>query len=137
MTAIDITPAGNHLYQVDISDGDGESHHELTVPDDLVERWQIDEIAMNDVVLAAVDLLVARDGRQSLDERIDLADVAVEDPELIERIPEHAHQRATEQSTPSNLHRTDPDEPSGDERLLEEVKQEQAEGSVSSPEDRR
>lgn len=42
MTAIDVTPAGNRLFQVDIRDAEGESRHEVTVPDELVEQLDTD-----------------------------------------------------------------------------------------------
>jgi hypothetical protein len=128
MTAIEIVPAGNQRYQVEIEDDEGRSRHEVDVPDDLRDRLDTEGIAMQDVVRAAVEFLIDQEGRQRLDRQIDLGDVAARYEGFVEVVPEQAHRRATDAEPPTGQRVTERDDRSSDERLVDEVRQEQAEG---------
>jgi hypothetical protein len=133
MTAIDVTPAGNQLYAVDIRDEDGSSSHTVTVPDHFLERLDTDGVAVQDLVFAALAFLTAREGHHELDEQVDLAEVAERYEGFTERISDLARQR-TLQGVDDDTR--DAQRPSGDERLLAEVRREQREGDVTPPDPR-
>jgi hypothetical protein len=135
VTRIDVTPAGNQLYQVDIEDQEGTSQHEVGVPDALLMRLDVRGLAMHDVVHAAVEFLIEQVGRDDLDADIDLGVEAERYERFEEEVPARARERASaEPQTEEGS--TDPDAPTGDERLVAEVQQEQREGRASRP-DRR
>jgi hypothetical protein len=131
MTAIDVIPAGNQLYEVEVRDGDGTSTHQVSVADHFLEELDVDGVAAQDLVFAAVAFLADREGHHELDDRIELADLADRYEGFTDRIADLARQRtlqeARRQGEPA-------DEPTGDERLLEEVEREQRDGDVSQPE---
>ncbi|MFO7779026.1 MAG: hypothetical protein R6V28_11790 [Nitriliruptoraceae bacterium] len=136
MTRIDVTPAGNQLYQVDIEDREGRSRHEVGVPDALLMRLDVRGLAMRDVVHAAVDFLVEQVGRQDLDPEVDLGVEAERYQGFDEQVPARARQRASSAEPPTGMRTTDRDAPSGNERLLAEVEEEQRQGRASHPERR-
>lgn len=136
MTRIDVTPAGNQLYQVDIEDREGRSQHEVGVPDALLMRLDVRGLAMHDVVQAAVEFLLEQVERQDLGAEIDLGVEAERYGDFDEQVPARARQRASSAAPPTGLHTKDPDAPTGNERLVAEVEEEQRQGQASSP-DRR
>lgn len=136
MTAIEVTPAGTQLYRVVITDTEYDSRHEVSVPDDLLGRLDTRDVAMQDVVRAAVELLLDREGQDALDASVDLGAVVARDPDLLEEIPRQARRRATDRTPPPGQHVDDREAPSGDERLRREVEQEQDRGRVSEQERR-
>lgn len=136
MTAIDVFPAGNQLYRVEIRDDDGTSSHEVTVPDDLVAGLDTRNVAIQDLVFAAVAFLTSREGHHELDDRIDLSEVAGRYEGFTARIADLARQRAEQQATRDEREHGD-EQLSGDERLLAEVEQEQRAGQATPPSDAR
>jgi hypothetical protein len=132
MTAIDVIPAGNQLYEVEVRDADGTSTHQVSVADHFLEQLDVDGVAAQDIVFAAMAFLADREGHHELDDRIELAELAGRYEGFTDRIADLARQgtlrEARRQGEPS-------DEPTGDERLLEEVKREQQEGDASRPTD--
>ena len=134
MAAINVIPTGNQLYQVEIDQAGETSTHELTIPDDLFTHVDTQVVSMQDVALAAVDQLVSLEGRDALDHHIDLGAAAARYDEFLERVTAEAEQRATTTTPPDGWQVTDADAPSGDERLLAEVRAEQEAGQVSRPE---
>jgi hypothetical protein len=136
MTRIDVTPAGNQLYQVDIEDEEGSSQHELGVPDALLMRLDVRGLAMHDVVHVAVEFLVEQVGRQQLDAEIDLGNEAARYESFDEEVPARARERASSVEPPTGMGTSDPDAPTSNERLVAEVQQEQRDGRASRP-DRR
>ena len=136
MTAIDVTPAGNQLFQVDVKDADGDSRHEVTVPDDLLMKLDTDGLAMQDIVFASVQFLTSRQDRADLPPSIDLAEVADRYDDFTEQVPELARARASEDG-PAHGSRAqqelaDEDQPlTGRERLIAETKEAQANGQAS------
>ena len=136
MTRIEVTPAGNQLYQVDIEDGEGRSQHEIGVPDALLMRLDVRGLAMRDVVHAAVDFLVDQVGRQALDAEVDLGIEAERYEGFDEEVPARARQRASSDEPPTGMRTVDRDAPRGNERLVAEVEEEQRQGRASQPERR-
>jgi hypothetical protein len=135
MAAINVTPAGNQLYEVDIRDQQGGSQHEISVPDALLDRMDTDGIAVQDIVRAAVEFLTTRQSREDLDVDIDLSAMADRYEEFVVQVPARARELATDQGPPTGIHTADRDEPTGDERLVAEVRAEQADGQATDPRD--
>ncbi len=136
MTRIDVTPAGNQLYQVDIEDRDGRSQHEIGVPDALLMRLDVRGLAMRDVVHAAVEFLVEQVGRDGLGAEVDLGVEAERYDGFDEEVPVRARERASADEPPTGMRTTDLDAPTGNERLVAEVEEEQRQGQASRPERR-
>ena len=131
MTAIDVVPAGNQLYEVEVHDEDGTSTHQVTVPDEFLGELDTEGIAAQDVVFAAVAFLTDREGHHELDDHIDLATMADNYEGFADRIADLARQGTLREARREGQ----PEEPapSGDERLLQEVREEQRDGEVSQP----
>lgn len=129
----DITPVGNGLFQVTLADDRGSSQHEVAVPDGFVEEVLGDaagEVALQDVVLAAVDWRIAHEDRWELAPAFSLDELrGVGDFE--EQLPGRARRWARHGSPTA---RPDRDTSAGpDDRLVEEVRAEQQTGQASSP----
>lgn len=136
MTAIDVTPAGNQLFQVDVKDADGDSRHEVSVSDDLLMKLDTDGLALQDIVFASVQFLTSRQDRVDLPPRIDLGEVAERYDDFTEQVPELARARASDDAPPHGSRATqelaDEDQPlTGRERLIAETKEAQANGQAS------
>lgn len=131
MTAIDVVPAGNQLYEVEIRDEDGTSTHQVSVADEFLDQLDTQGVAAQDVVFAAMALLNDRGGHHELDEHIELAEVAQRFQGFSDRIADLARQNTLREARREGI--AEPDEPSSDERLLEEVREEQRAGDVSQP----
>jgi hypothetical protein len=130
MTAIDVIPAGNQLYEVEVRDADGTSTHQVSVADDFLEQLDADGVAAQDLVFAAMAFLADREGHHELDDRIELAELADRYEGFTDRIADLARQRTLHEARRAD---EPADEPTGDERLLEEVEREQRDGQVSQP----
>lgn len=136
MAAIEVTPAGMQLYEVVVTDTDYESHHEVSVPDELLGRLDTRDLALQDLVLTAMAFLLDREGQDALSARIDLGDVASRYEGFVEELPRRARERSTEGRPPTGQHVTDRDAPAGDDRLRADVERDQAEGRASRQERR-
>lgn len=137
MTTIDVTPAGNQLFQVDVKDADGDSRHEVTVSDDLLMRLDTGGLALQDIVFASLQFLTSREDRQDLPPRIHLAEVAERYDDFVDRVPELARARASDDQpmhgSRARQELADEDQPlTGRERLIAETKEAQANGQASS-----
>lgn len=136
MTAIDVTPAGNQLFQVDVKDADGDSRHEVAVSDDLLMKLDTSGLALQDIVFASVQFLTSREDREDLPPRIDLAEVAERYDDFTEQVPELARARTTDDEPPTGTRAkqelAEEDQPlTGRERLIAETKEAQANGQAS------
>jgi hypothetical protein len=131
MTTIDVTPAGNQLYQVDLEDANGVSRHEVGLPDALLDRMDLEGVAAREVLVAAVELLLDRVGRDGLDREVDLASAADQYDGLVDQIPARVRERAD--AAPPTLD-TDPAERQrkSHDRLVAEVEREQHSGQTST-----
>jgi hypothetical protein len=130
MSSIQVTPAGNQLYEVEIHDPEGTTtQHTVTLGDALLDRVAIDDVPMRDVVVAAIEFLTARESRDALDREIDLTAVADRYEGFVEEVPARARVLAAgEPSHPVD----EAERPTGDDRLLAEVEEEQARGDAST-----
>lgn len=131
MTTIAVTPADARLFLVEISDARGSSEHEVGLTDALVERLDLGDIALRDAVAAALEFLLAREGHDQLPYEIDLSEVAERHPDLIEWVPTRAPEHAAARSGPAEPPRPAPDQPTSDERLVQQVEREQEAGQAS------
>jgi len=129
-TGIDVTPTDNQLYEVDIEDATGASRHEVGLPDALLDRLELHEVAATDVLVAAVELVLDRVGRHALDREVDLASFLDRYPELVDQIPARVRERDLAQ--PPTPETAPADEPSQQDRLVAEVEHEQEAGQASS-----
>jgi hypothetical protein len=129
-TVIDVTPAGNQLYQIDLRDATGTSRHEIGLPDALLERLELTDVAASEVLVAAVELLLDREGRHGLDREVDLAAALDRNEELLDELPARIRERA--EAAPPTLDTPSADRSTSDDRLVAEVKEEQRAGEVSS-----
>lgn len=130
MTAIDVFPAGNQLYEVEVSDAEGTSTHQVSVADDFLEELDAEGVAAQDLVFAAMAFLTDREGHQELDDRIELAELADRYEGFSDRIADLARQGTLHEARRRGEASS---EPTGDERLLDEVEREQREGQTSRP----
>jgi hypothetical protein len=128
MSTIDVTAAGDQRYQVDIRDDEQVTDHDVGVPDELVARLDTDGLAMRDIVAAAVEFLIGREGRDGLDHEIDLGEVARRHPDLLQVVPQRARELAAQPDAPPRDETRD-----SDERLIAEVEREQEAGEASEP----
>ena len=131
MATVNVTPAGNRLFQVEIHDETGQSSHEVGVPDGFAARAGVEDAAMQDVVLAAVRYLLERRDRSEIEGAFSLQDIAENYPDFTESMSRRVADIATGQTPPTNLHVADEDRPDADERLVEQVRAEQAAGEAT------
>lgn len=129
-TGIDVIPGENQLYEVDIEDATGASRHEVGLPDELLDRLELREVAAAEVLVAAVELVLDRVGRHGLDREVDLASFLDRYPELVDQIPARVRERDAAQ--PPTLDTAPADEPTQHDRLLAEVGHEQQAGQASN-----
>jgi hypothetical protein len=134
MSTIQVTAAGNQLYEVEIHDPEGSStQHTVTLGDGLLDRVAVDDVPMRDVVAAAVEFLSGHEGRQELDREIDLSAAAARYDGFLDEVPARARSLASQPAAlQTDDERAAADAPSGDERLLAEVRREQADGDATS-----
>jgi hypothetical protein len=132
MPSIEITPAGDQLFEVELRDPQGASSHTVALGDGLVERLASDGMSLQDVVIAGIEFLTSHVEREQLDREIDLGAVAERYEGFDEQVAARARELARQETAPPTDDAGVTDEPTGDERLLAEVKDEQARGEVDS-----
>lgn len=132
MPSIHVTPAGDQLFEVELRDQQGASSHTVSVDDTLVERLAANDVALQDVVIASLEFLTAREDREELDREIDLAAIAERYDGFTEQVPARARVLADQQTAPPTDDEGSQGELTGDDRLLAEVKEEQEQGEVDT-----
>ncbi len=88
MATIEVTPAGNDLFRVEITDEQGSSTHEVTVPDGYPEQLGAGDVAHQDLVRESVRFLLEREPREQILGSFDLPVIARYFPEYEEGIGE-------------------------------------------------
>ena len=131
MATVNVTPAGNKLFQVEIHDETGDSTHEVGVPDGFPARVGVEDAALQDVVLAAVRYLLERRDRDQLENRFSLQDVAESYPDFTESVSRRVKDIATGMTPPTDMHVADEERVDADERLVEQVREEQEAGQAT------
>ncbi|HEX2026551.1 MAG TPA: hypothetical protein VHF25_00980 [Nitriliruptorales bacterium] len=86
MATIEITPAGNDLYQVEIRDDQGSSTHEVTVPDGYADKVGAGHVSHQDLVRESVRFLLEREPRQQILSQFALSDIQSYFPEYEDQI---------------------------------------------------
>ncbi|MBW3665052.1 MAG: hypothetical protein KY469_18305 [Actinobacteria bacterium] len=139
---LDVTPAGNALFRVDIVDPDpattNETTIEVAVPDGFVDDLALDaDASLQDVVLEAVRYVLDRtDDPDQIGPEVSLADLASQHPGLAESLRGRLSDRG-DGGAPTHMQRVGSRRASDkDQRLVDEVRAEQAAGQASTPERR-
>ncbi len=134
---IDIDTAGNGLFRVTIKDEQGTSDREVTVPDGMMEDLLGDEagdFALRDLAWAAMAWQLRREAPENIPARLELeelrgtADFDTEVPALVRGRAQAAEAASHGKQESSAV--TD-----SNDRLVQEVRDEQAAGEASTPRD--
>ena len=132
---VDIVPGGNQLFRVTLEDQDGTSEHDVTAPDGIAEDLLGDEAgdhSMRDLVWAAMQWQLEQESREEVPNTLSLQELrGVGD--FDQRVPAIVRERTTNMPPTHQQHLNTREGRDQDQRLLDEVKQEQAEGEASSP----
>lgn len=86
MAKIEVTPAGNRLFRVEIEDDAGRSEHEVTVPDGYAEQLGAGDVALQDLVRESVRFLLEREPKESILSSFALSDIPGYFPEYEDEI---------------------------------------------------
>lgn len=89
MADINITPAGNQLFEVDIETRNRARTIEVAVPDGFMSRIEVDDdvdLSMQDVVQASVEFALEREGVDGVDGRLSLGEYAEQWPGFTESV---------------------------------------------------
>lgn len=132
---VEIVPGGNQLFQVTLEGPDGSSQHEVTVPDGLVEDLLGDEAAdhsLRDVVWAAMQWQLEQEHRQDVPSTLSLQELrGVGD--FDQRVPALVRDRTSTVAPTHQQHQDGRTGTDSDDRLVQEVRDEQDTGEASSP----
>ncbi len=135
---VEIVPGGNQLFQVTLENPEGTSQHEVAVPDGLAEELLGDEAAdhsLQDVVWAAMQWQLEQESREEVPATLSLGELrGVGD--FDQRVPALVRDRTTGMSPTHRQHQDDRAGTNSDERLVEEVREEQRTGDASIPRER-
>lgn len=66
MANIDITPAGNDLFRVEITDGGGTSTHQVSIPDGYPHQLGVGDVSHQDLVFASIRFLLERESKEQI-----------------------------------------------------------------------
>ncbi|MDX1622077.1 MAG: hypothetical protein R3320_13855 [Nitriliruptorales bacterium] len=142
-TSLNVTPAGNNLFQVEIEQTTGEETREavveVAVPDGFLDDLALEgDAGPQDVVLEAVRFVLDRtDHPDELEPRMSLDDVADQYPGFTESLGRRFNGAADKGSgTVHEQHIEDRTSQDSDDRLVEQVREEQAEGQASAGQER-
>lgn len=140
-TSLNVTPAGNNLFQVEVQDSRPETTNhtsfEVSVPDGFVDDLALEEgAATQDVVLEAVRFVLDRtDDPDQIDGRLDLYELAEQYPGFTESLG-RAVDRGQGSAPTDQQHTATRSQQSSDERLVEETRQAQADGNATPGQER-
>lgn len=76
MANIDVTPAGNDLYRVEITDDQGMSSHEVTIPDGYADELGAGGVPHTDLVFESIRFLLEREPKEQIMGRFELPVIA-------------------------------------------------------------
>lgn len=130
-TSIDVTPAGTGLFQVDLRDEQGQSTHEVAVPDEYAERFAGDEVSLQDVVAATMEWRLDREPREDIPNSFSIGELSGTG-DFDQQVAASARDRASGVSPTTGQHTTTRDQADQDDKLLDQVREEQSRGEVSS-----
>lgn len=72
MASIEVTPAGNDLFRVEVTDGRGTSTHEVTIPDGYPEELGAADVPHTDLVFESFRFLLEREPKEQIMGRFEL-----------------------------------------------------------------
>lgn len=87
MATVHVTPSGPHSYGVKVTDGGRTTSHQVTVPEDLLVGWGLDEDDEEAVVRESFRFLLEREPATSIMERFSLSVISRYFPEYREELP--------------------------------------------------
>ncbi|MDX1657358.1 MAG: hypothetical protein R3343_00920 [Nitriliruptorales bacterium] len=140
---MNVTPAGNNLYQVEIEvdggDDTQDSIVEVAIPDGFLDDLALDgDASPQDVVLEAVRFVLDRTEQpDELAPRLSLDDLAERHPGFTERLDRRfADDPETGTGSTHAQHTAEREREDADDQLVAEVREEQAEGQASQQTER-
>lgn len=83
---IDITATGDHRYGVQVTDGDATTSHRVTVPTELLDRWNLDGVDEETVVRESFAFLLEREPASSIMSEFSLSVIPRYFPEYDEEL---------------------------------------------------
>lgn len=86
MAKIDVTPAGNDLYRVEVTDEQGTSSHDVTIPDGYPDQIGVGDVAHSDLVFESFRFLLEREPKEQIMGRFELPVIARYFPEYEDTI---------------------------------------------------
>lgn len=86
MAKIDVTPAGNDLYRVEVTDEQGTSSHDVTIPDGYPDEIGAGDVAHSDLVFESFRFLLEREPKEQIMGRFELPVIARYFPEYEDEI---------------------------------------------------
>lgn len=86
MATIDVTPAGNNLFQVQVTDEQGSSSHEVAIPDGYPQELGVEDVPLQDLVFESFRFLLEREPREQILGTFELPVIARYFPEYEDRI---------------------------------------------------
>lgn len=143
-TELNVTPAGNNLFQVEVEQARADEHRatviEVAIPDGFLDDLALEgDAGPQDVVLEAVRFVLERtDHPDELDERLSLDEVAEQYPGFTESIGRRLEDADKGEGTVHQQHTGDrrPQNRDEDDRLIEETRDAQDAGSASQQTER-
>ena len=87
MVDMTITARGPHQFDVRLRDRDVETSHRVTVPDELIEEFDLPEGDLERVVRVSFDFLLEREPASSIMSDFSLHEVARYFPEYSQELP--------------------------------------------------
>lgn len=87
MDEIDITGVAEHRYDVQVSAGGSSTSHCVTVPADLLERWNVDAADEEAVVRESFAFLLEREPASSIMDEFSLSVISQYFPEYEQELP--------------------------------------------------
>lgn len=140
-TALNVTPAGNGLFQVDIVADTGDTRVERSIEvgvSDVITDLVADrDVALQDVAREAVRYLLDRGAVEDLPARVELADVADRHEGFVDAVVTSAEDSANVSAPPPGQHTAERSDADADDRLVAETRAAQEEGQASSGQQRR
>lgn len=140
-TALNVTPAGNNLFQVEVEDTrpgtTNRTSFEVAVPDGFMDDLALEDgAATQDVVLEAVRFVLDRtDDPDQVSGRLHLDELAEQYPGFTESLGRRLAEGGGGAPT-DRQHTASRTGQSSDERLVEETRQAQADGDATPGQER-
>jgi hypothetical protein len=87
VASIDIRPNEDHHYTVQVTEGDNRTSHRVSVPSELMEKWDLDPGSEEAVVRESFAFLLEREPATSIMSEFSLSVISRYFPEYEEELP--------------------------------------------------